>query len=290
MAGTTRRPQAARPALVTLTTDFGLAGHHAGVVKGVILDANPAARLVDLTHAIPPGDVREAAWTLLWSWTYFPPGTIHLVVVDPGVGSPRRPLAARAGGHSFVGPDNGVLDPVLAAAGDAEAVAIDVRVPYHRLSSTFHGRDVFAPTVGRLSLGARLRSLGDPVADPVRLELPRPRSTAPGVMEGEVIAVDRWGNLVTSLTAEALGEGGVRRSAAIRVGRRTVHGIGAYYAQAAAGAPIALINSNGHLEVAVNRGDAAKTFHARRGTRVLVSSATPQRRSAKPAGRARKDR
>jgi S-adenosylmethionine hydrolase len=275
--------------VVTLTTDFGLAGHHAGVVKGVILGCNPAARLVDLSHAIPPGDLREAAWTLLWSWRFFPPGTIHLAVVDPGVGSPRRPLAASAGGHFFVGPDNGVLDPVLAAAGKAVAVGIDVRIPHHRLSSTFHGRDVFAPTVGRLSLGVPLRSLGEPVADRVRLELPQPRAIAPGVMEGEVIAVDRWGNLVTSLTAEALGEGGVRRDAAIRIGRRTVRGIGEYYAQAAAGAPVAVVNSNDHLEVAVNRGDAARTFHAGRGTRVVLSPATP-RRSPPPAGKPRKDR
>lgn len=265
------RSRNGKDALVTLTTDFGLEGHHAGVLKGVILGLNPKARLVDLSHAIPPGDTAAAAWILLWSWRYFPAGTIHLIIVDPGVGGPRRPLAAQAGDHFFVGPDNGVLDPVLTAAGEQGMAVINVPEPSSR-SSTFHGRDIFAPVAGRLSLGITLTTLGKKTTDRVCLALPQAHRIAPGTLAGEVIAVDRWGNLVTSITAAAMARAGIGPRARIRIGRRMLQGLGAYYAQVPPGEPIALINSNGHLEIAVSLGRADEKFHAKPGKGIIVSS------------------
>src|SRR5512134_744029 len=154
-------PRSPSDRVVALLTDFGDAGHHAGVLKGVVLGANPRARPVDLCNGIPAGDCVLGAWTLRWSWCWFPAGTVHLAVVDPEVGTGRRALAAAAGGQFFVGPDNGLLSYALKDARDAIVVSLPLPGGGSLLSPTFHGRDIFAPAAARLSLGAPLESLGE---------------------------------------------------------------------------------------------------------------------------------
>ena len=261
-----------RPGVVALLTDFGQEGHHAGVVRAVVLRANPSARPVDLCHGIPAGDIALGAWTLRWSWRWFPPGTVHCAVVDPGVGTPRRAIAAAAGGQFFVGPDNGLLSYALADAGRPIVVALPLPAAGSGggPSATFHGRDVFAPAAARLSLGAPLESLGGRIADWVRLGEPIARRCAPGEFEGEVVAVDRWGNLVTSLTAGLLGRESIGAGTRVRLGRRVIRGISHTYASAPLGGAVALINSSGHLEIAVNGGRAADLPGAGRGAIVRV--------------------
>ena len=263
-------PCSARPGVVALLTDFGQEGHHAGVLRAVILGGNPAAKTVDLSHGIPAGDIALGAWTLRWSWRWFPPGTVHCAVVDPGVGTPRRAIAAAAGGQFFVGPDNGLLSYALADAGRPIVVALEMPAAGSGLSATFHGRDVFAPAAARLSLGAPLESLGGRIADWVRLDEPRAQRIAPGELEGEVLAIDRWGNLVTSLTADLLPRGVGIENARVRLGRRVIRGISRTYAEVPRGALAALVNSNGHMEIAVNGGRADALTGVGRGALVRV--------------------
>jgi hypothetical protein len=265
-------PCSVRPGVVALLTDFGQEGHHAGVLRAVILGGNPAARPVDLSHGIPAGDVVLGAWTLRWSWRWFPPGTVHCAVVDPGVGTPRRAIAAAAGGQFFVGPDNGLLSYALANAGRPAVVALSLPAAGSDPSATFHGRDVFAPAAARLSLGATLESLGGPITDWIRLDEPIAQRSAPGEFEGEVVAVDRWGNLVTSLTADLLPQRGINDNTRVRLGRRLIRGVRRTYAEVPRGTLTALINSNGHLEIAVNGGRADAVTRAGRGAIVRVRS------------------
>lgn len=258
--------------VVALLTDFGCAGHHAGVLRGVVLAVNPRAVPVDLCNGVTAGDVALGAWTLRWSWRHFPPGTVHLAVVDPGVGTPRRALAAAAGGQFFVGPDNGLLSFALRDAGDARVVSLPGAGAEDGLSPTFHGRDLFAPVAARISRGAGLTGLGEPVTDWLRLLEPQVRRFAPGRLAGEVVAVDHWGNLVTSLTAPDLARERIGSNATVRVGRRAILGIGRTYADAAPGAAVALINSNGHLELAANCARADEVLGAGRGSRVTLTA------------------
>ena len=260
-----------RSGVITLTTDFGVAGYHAGAMKGVILSLNPATAVVDLCHGIPPGDIEEGAWTLLWNWSYFPAGTVHLAVVDPGVGSTRRALAAAAGEHFFVGPDNGLLAPVLAAAGDAVTVEIDrPRARAESISSTFHGRDIFAPAAARLSRGETLDRIGPAVTDLVGLTLPHPRLLEGGTVEGTIISIDPFGNLVSSITAGDLEEAGLGNHVRVLLGGTAVAGLKGHYAESDAGSPLALVNSSGHLEIAVNGGRAVDIIGVGKGDRVRL--------------------
>jgi hypothetical protein len=266
-----RKPsRGAEARAVALLSDFGCAGHHAGVLRGVVLGLAPDACVVDLCNGIPAGDVDLGAWTLRWSWRCFPAGTVHLAVVDPGVGTARRALAAAAGGQFFVGPDNGLLSRALSDAGDADVVGL--RLPAATaMSATFHGRDLFAPAAARLVRGEPLARLGAPVVDWVRLPEPVVRRVGPRRLQGEVIAVDRWGNLVTSVTERDLAEAGVGADATVRIGRRPIRGLCRTYADREPGRPVALVNSNGHLEVAVNGGRAAAVLGSERGEVVNVS-------------------
>jgi len=257
--------------VVALLSDFGDTGHHAGVLKGVILGVNPRARPVDLCNGIPGGDILLGAWTLRWSWRWFPTGTVHLAVVDPEVGTGRRALAAAAGGRFFVGPDNGLLSYALRDAGDAVVVSLALPRRRSRLSATFHGRDLFAPAAARLSRGEPLEALGGRIRDWVRLEEPPVRRSGPGRIAGEVVAVDHWGNLVTSLSLVDLGREKIGMRASVQLGRRVIRGIRRTYAEVPPGSALALINSNGHLEIAVNGGRADAIAGARRGARVIVS-------------------
>ncbi len=253
--------------IVTLTTDFGLRDAFVGIMKGVILGICPAARLVDLSHDVSPRDVLEAALVLESSARFFPGGTVHLAVVDPGVGSRRRGLAISAAGQRFVGPDNGLF---TAALGEPGWMAVSLENPEYRLaevSQTFHGRDIFAPAAAHLAAGIPLERLGPRAQDPVRLHLPDCRLEN-GVWVGEVIGADRFGNLVTSVTARRLGTPGA--GWVVELDGRILGRLASCYADGREGEPTAIIGSSGRVEIFVRNANAQAVLGARRGTPVRV--------------------
>jgi hypothetical protein len=251
--------------LVTLLTDFGTADGYVAELKAVLATEAPGVAVVDASHDVPAQDVEAARLALARYWRRFPRGTVHLAVVDPGVGSARDALAVESDGRLLVGPDNGVLSPALLLAG-ARAVCLPVPP---RAAPTFHGRDVFAPAAARLALGAALDSLGGPADDPVVRRPPEARRLADGGIEGCVIAVDRFGNAVTNLLA---GPTAQRPGAALDVAGRAVP-VRRVYADVPSGEPVALAGSNGLLEIAVRDGSAARLLGVARGARVVLRSA-----------------
>jgi hypothetical protein len=257
--------------IVTLLTDFGGADHFVGVMKGVILKADPRISIVDLGHEIPPGDVREGAFALLASYKYFPSGTVHVAVVDPGVGSDRRPIVVDAGGQRFVGPDNGLLSYLLEREAGARAVWIrNEQFFLHPVSATFHGRDIFAPVGAALATGTDLDSLGSEVEDPLRLPSLRPRVAPDGSRVGTILHVDRFGNCVTSLTPDDVtdtDEGKVR----LGVAGGAITALRRHYAGALPGEPFAILGSTGFLEISINGASAAAALGLKAGDPVTAS-------------------
>ena len=242
---------------ITLLTDFGTADGYVGEMKGVLLSLAPNVPLVDVTHDVPPHDVEFGRLTLARYWRRFPAGTVHVCIVDPGVGGSRAALAVGSGGHWFVGPDNGLLSPALFAL-DAQVVALPVPP---NASATFHGRDVFAPAAARLATGESLDNLGERFTDPVRRRTPSPYRRNDGVIVGEVLTVDRFGNAITNLMARP---GGV-----VRAGEMQLM-VSRTYTDAAVGEPVALVGSSGLIEIAVRDGSAAATLGLARGSQVLL--------------------
>ena len=252
----------ARP--ITLTTDFGTRDNYVAQVKGVLLRLGPPDLLiVDLGHEIAPQNVREGAFFLRSVVPRFPAGTIHLAVVDPGVGSARRAIAAESWGQVVLGPDNGLLGFVLAAGARVHEIE---RADPSSVSSTFHARDVFAPAAARLACGATVAALGAKVGDPVVLSWPAP-TLERGVLRGEIVHVDRFGNLISNLERGSL----VARPAARAVlDGRSIGALRDHYAQAAPGELIALIGSDGLLEVAARGASAAAITGAGVGSELAV--------------------
>lgn len=249
---------------LTLLTDFGTADGYAAAMKGVIAAITPNCVVEDASHEIAPGDVESAAWALWRYWRLYPPGTVHVVVVDPGVGSERRALAVLADDRILVAPDNGVLTRVLSEAEAWAAVSIqEPRFMRERVSRTFHGRDVFAPAAAHLAAGVPLAALGPAVTDPVRLRIPEFRIT-PDAVVGDVVHVDRFGNLVTNIPEDWVSAGRVV------VAGRDLGRAGRTYADVAPGAPLALVGSAGLLEISVRDGSAADRLGAGRGTEVRI--------------------
>ena len=253
--------------VITLLTDFGTQDAFVGVMKGVIKTIAPAADVIDLTHHVLPQDIKAGAFVLKTAYRYFPPGTIHLAVVDPGVGGTRRPLAVRLGDHVYVCPDNGLLSHVLAGETLTQAVALD-NTQYHlpQRSRTFHGRDIFAPVAAHLANGVPLEALGTPAGTLQTFPLSAP------VVSGDtitchVIYADVFGNLFTDLTEErAAGQSfGVAE-----VGGAVIRGLSDSYSSVPEGSPLALFGSSGHLEVAVRNGSARRTLGVEVGERVTV--------------------
>jgi S-adenosylmethionine hydrolase len=256
---------------IALLTDFGLSDTYVGALKGAVLGVCPGATLVDVVHELPAYDVLAGALALEAVHAHFPPGTIFVAVVDPGVGSSQRGLAAASGGRMYVGPDNGILTLVLGEAAQVHSLenADFFRTP---VSPVFHGRDVYGPVAGHLALGTRLEELGPVLSHPVRLNLPTPRRTGWGY-EGSVLHVDRFGNLITSLTAaEVASFSGASLRAC--VGSQSVPVVRTY-SDVAEGAALALVGSGGRLEVALHRGSAARALGAGRGTIVRLERASP---------------
>ncbi len=254
--------------VVTLLTDFGLEDEYAGVMKGVIHSINPASTIIDLCHQIPPGDIERAGWLLAWSWSYFPKGTVHVVVVDPGVGSTRRVLAVPHRGHCFLAPDNGVLTQALTGARRVQAYSVKNRkffLPH--VSNTFHGRDIFAPVAAHLSSGLDPRQLGHRVSSLKRLSL-RSAGHRRGGWVGQVIQWDRFGNAVTNLPGKPLKRSKV--SFEVRVQGYRIQGLQRSYSSATEGIPMAIIGSRGLLEIAINGGSAIRDLGLSIGDRVEV--------------------
>ena len=232
--------------LITLLTDFGTADSYVGEVKGVLLSQVHGVVLADITHQVAPGDVRAAQYILSRVWQRFPQGTVHLAVVDPGVGTSRRALAAQTAGHFFVAPDNGLLSFLPA---DAHFVSLPVPPT---ASPTFHARDLFAPAAGQLALGASLSRLGQPITDPYRSPLPVPREDG-GVVVGEVLYVDRFGTLISNIPGDAV-EPGVR----IKVAGTEIGTLARTFGDVKRGVLAALVGSGGTVEIAVRDGSAAR--------------------------------
>lgn len=262
--------------IVTLLTDFGTDDEYVGVMKGVILSVNPTARIVDITHAVDPQDILQAAFLIDAAWSYFPKGTVHVTVVDPGVGSRRGIVAVKKEGHIFLAPDNGVLSLVLEANGIEEAVRIENPEFFlHPVSATFHGRDIFAPVSAHLTSGIAMRNLGTDIAhrELVRVSMPTPKATRSNEIFGTVISVDRFGNLITNIRqaeVQPLLDRSEGRAPEITIGGKSVTGIQRSFHQAAVGDSLAIIGSRRYLEIAVNCGNAAKFFKAKRGDAVHV--------------------
>jgi len=249
---------------LTLLTDFGTADGYAAAMKGVIASICPEAVLDDASHEVPPGDVEAAAWALARYWRLYPPGTVHVVVVDPGVGGERRALAVRADERLLVAPDNGILTRVLEEAQAWAAAAIQQpRFLRPEISRTFHGRDIFAPAAAHLALGVPLEELGPTLTDPVRLHLARFTITPDAVL-GSVIHVDRFGNLVTNIPAGWVSAGHV-----VAAGR-DLGPVRRSYVEVAPGEVLALVGSAGLLEVAARDGSAAASLGLGRGAEVRV--------------------
>ncbi|HET7010720.1 MAG TPA: SAM-dependent chlorinase/fluorinase [Anaerolineales bacterium] len=257
--------------VISLLTDFGLKDGNVGVMKGVILGLAPHARLIDLGHLIPPQDMREAAILLGRSAPYFPDGSIHLVVVDPGVGTWRRPMAGRLGTHFFVGPDNGVVTKFLEYA-EARAwptAFVELNRPERWLaevSPVFHGRDIFSPTAAHLANGVAMEDLGDRLLDPVRLALARPEAI-PGGWRGKVDHIDYYGNVRSNIRREHVEAMG---PLVVRLRGATIEGLVRTFGDRAAGELIALYGSTGDLVVALVNGNAAQRLGAVVGDPVEV--------------------
>jgi hypothetical protein len=250
--------------IITLTTDFGTKGPFAGVMKGVILTINPKATIVDLTHDITPHDIREAAFVIGDSFRYFPRRTVHVAVVDPGVGSGRRAIIVKSQGMYFAGPDNGVFTKVFSQAEKVVSITnkkylLPVKGP------TFHGRDVFAPAAAWLSKGIKPENFGPRIEDPVMLRLPEP-VLKKGVIEGEVIYMDRFGNAITNITGEMVAALKTKNPA-IKI-KRLYLNLADFYAAARDKRPRAVVNSSGLIEIFVFDGDAGKALGIRVGDKV----------------------
>ena len=251
--------------VVTLLTDFGLKDPYVGVMKGVMLSSAPKLELIDLTHGVPPQEVAVGAWHIQQSWARFPAGTVHVVVVDPGVGSERRILLAEQAGHLFLAPDNGVLDPTLTA--DAMVRVLDAeQFALPGASRTFHGRDVFSPAAAALAAGLSPAEAGEETSDWVRLELPSPELSEDGTIRAGVLYSDNFGNLVTTVGAELLGRG---LSWSVEVGGETMPLVGTY-AEVGEGELLALVGSGGTVEISLRDGDAAAHLGVEAGGAVLL--------------------
>ncbi|MBI3741418.1 MAG: SAM-dependent chlorinase/fluorinase [Chloroflexi bacterium] len=256
--------------IITLTTDFGTRDGFVGAIKGVILSINPRALIVDITHDIEPQNIRHAAFVIAASAAYYPPKTIHVVVVDPGVGTTRQPIVANARGMFFVAPANGVLALVMPRDSNTQTFLLNESKYWLReISNTFHGRDIFAPVAAHISLGVPLTDLGELIDLKSEPDwFPKIGTHRNGEQVGQIIHVDRFGNLITNFSAETLDA--AKSKPMIKIAGRQLRGLKQTYADGARGELIALINSFGLMEIAIRDGNAAQELQARVGTPVTI--------------------
>lgn len=254
--------------IITLTTDFGTSDPFVGLMKGVILGIAPKASIVDLSHELPPQDLVAACLALEATIDYFPTGSIHMAVVDPGVGTSRAGVAVKTSRYFYVGPDNGLFTTVVKRDSLISAFKLtNTAYHLHPTSSTFHGRDVFAPVAAHLANGVPIDQLGEPNSNLTKCTLPQPRRDG-DALEIHVIHVDHFGNLVTDLTVSMLAQWEnetTGQEVAIRIGDQKIFGIDLTFADVPTGSPLAYIGSTGRLEIAIRNGNAAQVFNVNRG-------------------------
>jgi S-adenosyl-L-methionine hydrolase (adenosine-forming) len=242
--------------VITLLTDFGTADYFTGAMKGVILSINPKAVIVDITHEIPPQDVAAGAFTLLAAYDTFPAGTIHVAVVDPGVGSTRRPIVVNAANYLFVGPDNGLFTHVYDCAPAFEAFHITASEHFRQpVSTTFHGRDIFSPVAAALSNGVEPASFGPRISDPVRLSSPD---------KPAIIHIDHFGNLITNITRDQF------QGTTLAINGHVISSFRKFFGEAPGDEPFGIWGSAGLLEIAVNGASAAEALGVKRGDEVQI--------------------
>jgi len=260
-------------AIITLTTDYGTNDHLAGTLKGVILKINPDVTIVDITHNVTPFDLLDGALAIGSAYSYFPPKTIHVVVVDPGVGTERRPLLVSAQNQYFIAPDNGVLSVIYEREHETLVVRhANVEHYYlHPVSKTFHGRDIFASVASWLSKGWQTPSMGDEISDYKKFSIPRPKESD-GALKGVILRADAFGNLITNFRSEDLPESAFNGGAInLQVGTHQVARLVDTYAIGSNGEAIAYVGSSGYIEIGVNKGSAARTLNLGRGTPVILT-------------------
>ncbi len=257
--------------MITLTTDFGSQDPFVGIMKGVIARINPRAVVVDLTHGIPPQNIFAAAMVLSHAVEYFPRQTIHVAVIDPGVGSTRRALLVQIDDTYFVGPDNGVFSLACEKRRPTRIIQLSNSAYYlSPTSHTFHGRDIFAPVAAYLSLGIAPEAFGETVHDYIRIGRPEVLRKN-GSLTGEIVSIDGFGNVFTNIRERDLTQLD-RENLSIVVGELTIRGLASHYSAAGEGRPVALINSWGVLEIALNKGDFARRFGITTGDKVYLSN------------------
>ncbi|MBL8173123.1 MAG: SAM-dependent chlorinase/fluorinase, partial [Bryobacterales bacterium] len=244
--------------IVTLTTDFGLEDHFTGVMKGVILSIAPNAEIVDITHRIKPYEVTEGAFVVAQHYKWFPKKTIHVAVVDPGVGSLRRPILVQGGGHYFIGPDNGIFSLIMAREKCVVRELTSTRYFLNPVSETFHGRDVFAPAAAHLAKALPPAKLGPKVDDALRLNLGEVQRTGKRTWSGAILKIDHFGNIITSFHRQQFPTLGLDQPFELAVGLEKVSQYVSSYSQAAIGVPFVIFGSSGYLEAGINQDNAAK--------------------------------
>ena len=263
---------AQRP-IITLTTDFGLNDHFVGTMKGVILNIVPEAEIVDISHAVQPYDVLDGALTIAQSYAYFPTAAVHVVVVDPGVGTARRPIIASSEQHHFVAPDNGVLSLIYAREERMHVRHVTSQHYFQQpVSNTFHGRDIFAPVAAYLAKRVDSEKFGEIVDDYVRFNAPRPKPVDARTMRGVVLKVDRFGNLITNITPQDVPMLFQQHPPAFKivVGKREIGEIKSTYSEGEPGEIFAILGSMGYVEISTNRGSAAQAIGAGKGADVSI--------------------
>lgn len=262
-----------RRPLITLTTDFGHADHFVGVVKGVILNINPDVQIVDICHEVNSYDIFDAAFTLAQSYRLFPPDTIHLVVVDPGVGTARRPLLARTVEYKFIAPDNGVLSLIYEREESIEVRHVTSDHYFlNPVSNTFHARDIFAPVAGWLSKGLEVDKFGEPISDFAKFTSPRPKRVSDQLVKGIVLRVDKFGNIITNITPEDVPALFAENPPPFKIiiGQQEITKLNLAYSMGKPSEIFAIVGSSGYVEICTNRGSAAKVLDAGRGAEVGV--------------------
>ena len=264
-------------AIVTLTTDFGLSDHYAGTMKGVILGICPQAQIVDISHEVAPFGIAEGAYLIAQAYRYFPKKTVHVVVVDPGVGSARRAIVAEAAGQLFVAPDNGVLAMIYAREKHKVRVITNARYSLKPVSQTFHGRDVFGPVGAHLARGVSAARMGKPIADYLRPDFASPVRVGERSWSGSILKVDRFGNLVTNFAAREFSPI-LKEGFSLTVGARRVHALARNYAGEPGGLFV-IAGSAGYLEISINRGSAAEVTGCAAGAPVELVQAGPRQKT-----------
>jgi S-adenosyl-L-methionine hydrolase (adenosine-forming) len=252
---------------ITLTTDFGTSDHFVAAMKGVILGIAPRARIVDITHGVAPFDVEEAAFTLAQAWRWFPKGTIHVAVVDPGVGSARRPILVEAAGHRFVGPDNGIFSMIYDAAPHKVREITNAKLALKTVSRTFHGRDIFAPAAAHLARAVPAARFGKVLNDPIKIPHLAPSEQQRGRWIGTILKVDRFGNLITNFHVDRF-PGVKTRPFEMLAGTEIVRRLALTYAETGVGEIAVIVGSSGYLEVSANQMSASEKLGCSAGAPV----------------------